>query len=104
MENGTKGRDTMEIKKEEVKHIANLSNLNLSDAEIEKYTNDLKEIVSFANQVSEVDTSKVSETSFISENVNVFRKDEVIESMKREELLQNAPSSNGEAYSIPHVL
>ena len=94
----------MEIKKEEVKHIANLSNLNLSDAEIEKYTNDLKEIVSFANQVSEVDTSKVSETSFISENVNVFRKDEIIESMKREELLQNAPSSNGEAYSIPHVL
>ena len=94
----------MGIQKEEVVHIAALSNLNLSEAEVEKYTKDLQEIVEFANQVNEVDTSKVSETAFITDSVNVFREDIVKESMKREDLLQNAPSSNGEAYSIPHVL
>ncbi len=94
----------MSIQKEEVMHIAALSNLNLSEAEVEKYTKDLQEIVEFANQVNKVDTSKVSETAFITDSVNVFREDIVKESMKREDLLQNAPSSNGEAYSIPHVL
>ena len=94
----------MGIQKEEVMHIAALSNLNLSEKEIEKYTKDLQEIVEFANQVNEVNTSKVSETAFITDSVNVFREDVVQESMDRKELLQNAPSSNGEAYSIPHVL
>jgi aspartyl-tRNA(Asn)/glutamyl-tRNA(Gln) amidotransferase subunit C len=94
----------VEIQKEEIIHIANLSNLNLSDAEVSKYTEDMKQIVEFANKVNEVDTSSVKETAFITDSVNVFRKDEVMKSMDRKELLQNAPSSNGEAYSIPHVL
>ena len=94
----------MEIKREEVMHIANLSNLNLSDAEIDKYTEDMKAIVEFANKVNEIDTSSVKETAFATDSVNVFRKDEIKTSMDRKELLQNAPSSNGEAYSIPHVL
>ena len=94
----------MDIKKEEVIHIANLSNLNLSEEEIDKYTKDLQQIVEFANRVNEIDTSSVKETAFITDTVNVFRKDEVQPSLERELLLQNAPSSNGEAYSIPHVL
>ena len=94
----------MDIKKEEIIHIANLSNLNLSEAEINRYTEEMKAIVEFANKVNEVDTTQVSETAFITNRVNVFRKDEVKTSMDRKELLQNAPSSNGEAYSIPNVL
>ena len=47
----------MEIKKEDIKHIANLSMLNLSDEEIEKYTKDMEQIVNFANKVNEIDTS-----------------------------------------------
>ena len=94
----------MEIKREEVMHIANLSNLNLSEAEIDQYTEDMKQIVEFAGKVNEMDTSSVKETAFATDSYNVFRKDEVKESMERKDLLQNAPSSNGEAFSIPHVL
>ena len=94
----------MDIKKEEVIYIANLSNLNLSEEEIDKYTKDLQQIVEFANRVNEIDTSSVKETAFITDTVNVFRKDEVQPSLERELLLQNAPRCNGEAYSIPHVL
>ena len=92
----------MEIKKEDIKHIANLSMLNLSDEEIEKYTKDMEQIVNFANKVNEIDTSSTEISAF--SNVNIFRKDEVRKSLCRELLLSNAPSSNGEAYSIPNVM
>jgi len=94
----------MEIKKEDIKHIANLSMLNLSDEEIEKYTKDMEQIVGFANKVNEIDTSSTEISAFSNDNVNIFRKDEVRKSLCRELLLSNAPSSNGEAYSIPNVM
>lgn len=94
----------MEIKKEDIKHIANLSMLNLSDEEIEKYTKDMEQIVGFANKVNEIDTSSTEISAFSNDNVNVFRKDEGRKSLDRELLLSNAPSSNGEAYSIPNVM
>ena len=94
----------MKIKKEDIKHIANLSMLNLSDEEIEKYTKDMDQIVNFANKVNEIDTSSTEISAFSNDNVNVFRKDEVRKSLDRELLLSNAPSSNGEAYSIPNVM
>ncbi len=94
----------MKIKKEDIKHIANLSMLNLSDEEIEKYTKDMEQIVGFANKVNEIDTSSTEISAFSNDNVNVFRKDEVRKSLDRELLLSNAPSSNGEAYSIPNVM
>lgn len=94
----------MEIKKEEIKHIADLSMLNLSETEIERYTEDMKELVNFANQISELDTEALEESAFALDATNVFRKDEIRESFDRELLLSNAPNSNGEAYSLPNVM
>ena len=94
----------MEIKKEDIMHLAKLSMLNLSDAEIEKYAENMKDIVSFANTINELDTEGIAESAFASEASNVFRKDEVKESFDREELLKNAPSSNGEAYSLSSMM
>ena len=93
----------MEIKKEDIMHIAKLSMLNLSDEEIEKYAKNMQDIVGFANTINELDTG-IEEAAFISEASNVFRKDDVKESFNREELLRNAPSSNGEAYSLPSMM
>lgn len=94
----------MNISIEEVKHIAELSMLNLSDVEIDDYRKDMQEVVEFANQINEVDTDEVNAQEFISDKVNAFRKDEVRESFDRELLIENAPSSNGEAYSLPNMM
>lgn len=91
------------ISKEEIKHIADLSMLNLSEEEIEKYTKNMEEIVSFANKINALDTQNVTESAFALDSYNVFRKDEVKDSLDRELLLSNAPSSNGEAYSLPSM-
>ena len=93
----------MEFTKKDVEHLANLSMLNLSEDEIEKYTKDIQEIITMAEQVNEVDTEGVDISAFALDSYNVFRKDEVRQSIDREALLQNAPSSNGEAYQLPSM-
>ncbi len=92
------------VNKEEIKHIADLSMLNLSEDEIQKFTENMQDIVEFANKVNSLDTQGVTESAFALDTFNVFRKDEVRESFDRDELLQNAPSSNGEAYSLPSMM
>ena len=92
------------VNNEEIKHIADLSMLNLSEDEIQKFTAHMQDIVEFANKVNSLDTEGVIESAFALDTFNVFRKDEVRESFDREELLQNAPSSNGEAYSLPSMM
>ena len=94
----------MNIKKEDIEHIAKLSMLNLSETEIEKYRASMEKIVGFANKINELDTDGIEESAFASNMCNVFRKDEVKESFDRDELLKNAPSSNGEAYSLPSMM
>ncbi len=92
------------ISKDEIKHIADLSMLNLTDEEVEKYTTNMQEIVGFANKINKLETDGVTESAFALDTYNVFRKDEVRESFDRDMLLKNAPSSNGEAYSLPGMM
>lgn len=93
----------MKISREEIIHIAKLANLNLTDAEIDKYTNDMEDILNFANTVNNVNTEGVDET-IGTDSYNVFRKDEVKECTDREELLKNAPSQDEGMFRIPKVI
>ena len=96
----------MQINKEEIIHIAKLANLNLTEEEIEKYTNDMQDILSFANIVNNVDTSEVDDEKEALEagNYNVFRKDEIVNFGDRDALLQNAPSQDDGMFRIPKVI
>ena len=93
----------MKISREEIIHIAKLANLNLTDAEIDKYTNDMEDILNFANIVNDVNTDGVDE-AIGTDSHNVFRKDEIGESVDRETLLQNAPSQDEGMFRIPKVI
>lgn len=97
-------RDKMSISKEEIIHIAKLASLNLTEKEIEGYTKDMQEILEFANTVNNVNTDEIKETIGANENYNVFRKDEVKQSVSKEELLKNAPSQEDGMFRIPKVI
>jgi len=94
----------MSVSKEDVKHIANLSKLNLTDEELEKYTTQLSDIVSFANELSNINVEGVKPTAHILDIKNVFRKDEIINESDKEELLANAPSQDEGMFRIPKVI
>ena len=92
------------ISKEEVKHIADLASINLSEKEIEKYTKDMEEILGLAKMINEVNTEGLNETIAANEMANVFRKDEVVNFEDKELLLKNAPSQDEGMFRIPKVL
>ncbi len=94
----------MSISKEEVKHIANLSRLKLTDEEVLKYANDLSSIVDFANTLSEINVEGIEPTAHILKIQNVFREDKVEPSYDREELFTNAPTKEAGCISVPKVV
>lgn len=94
----------MSISIEELKHIANLSNLYFSDEELTKYASDMSSVVEFANELSKIDTTGVEITNSILGEYNIFRKDEIKESFDRKLLLDNAPEQGDGMFKIPKVI
>ena len=94
----------MAISKEEIIHIAKLASLNLSEEEIEKYAQDMTDILEFAEVVNNLNTDEIKETVGINGEYNVFRKDEVKQSISKDELLKNAPSQDDGMFRIPKVI
>ncbi len=94
----------MQVSKEEILHIAKLANLNLKEEEVDTYMGHLEEILNFANIVNKAPIDGLEETIGVNEAYNVFRKDEIVESLNREELLQNAPEAQEGMFKIPKVI
>lgn len=94
----------MAISREEIIHIAKLACINLTDEEIDRYTNDMQDILEFANMINNVNTEGMNETVAANAKSNVFRKDVVVNFENRELLLQNAPSQDEGMFRIPKVI
>ncbi len=94
----------MIINEDEIKHIAKLASLNLSEKEIKEYAKDLTDILGMANLVNEVNTDEVDETIGSNGLYNVFRKDVIKQNNNRENLLSNAPSQDDGMFRIPKVI
>ena len=95
----------MQISDNEVKHIAKLARLNLSEEEMGSYKKNLEEILEFADTINHVNTDNINETIGINENYNVFRKDEINqEESDKEALLANAPSQDEGMFRIQKVI
>jgi aspartyl-tRNA(Asn)/glutamyl-tRNA(Gln) amidotransferase subunit C len=74
----------MNITKEEIQHIAELSRLELSAEEAEKYRTQLGSILDYVKMLDEVKTNNVELTAQVSGLMDVFREDEVKEWDKQE--------------------
>ncbi|MCS1352048.1 Asp-tRNA(Asn)/Glu-tRNA(Gln) amidotransferase subunit GatC [Mechercharimyces sp. CAU 1602] len=93
----------MSISSTDVKHIANLARLTLTEEEVTNYTSQLNDILQFADKLNELDTSDVEPTSHVLPLVNVLREDEVRPSLTREEALKNAPDQKDGQVRVPAV-
>lgn len=94
----------MIISEDEIRHIAKLASLNLTDEEIKRYTRDMKDILEMADTVNNVNTDEVDETIGTNGIYNVFRKDEIKQNNNRDNLLSNAPSQDDGMFRIPKVI
>ena len=94
----------MEVKKEELLHIANLARLKLQDNEIEKYLLNLQDILNFANIVNKVQVEGLKETIGERDSYNVFRKDKIEEFNNIEGMVKNFPEEQDRMIKVPKVV
>jgi len=85
-----------------VRKIAKLARLQLKDEEISHFSAELSGIIKWVEQLSEVDTSGISEIS--DSHALPFRADEVTDGDCREAVLANAPASEFDCFVVPKVI
>jgi aspartyl-tRNA(Asn)/glutamyl-tRNA(Gln) amidotransferase subunit C len=99
----------MSLTADQVRWVAHLARLELSDAELETMTRQLSSIVDYVDQIQRLDTANVEPLAHALPVHNVFREDELVPSLPVDEALANAPDrrrdSRGEHfYGVPAVL
>lgn len=94
----------MEITKEMVAYVAELSRLKLSDEEAETARKGLGEIIGYMDVLNNIDTEGVEPMSHAFAVKNVMRDDVVRPSHDRAELLTNAPKADDEAIIVPRTV
>lgn len=91
---------------QEVDRIAELANLALTDEERELFARQLADILAYANEVAQVDTTGVPPTAHVLREETALRDDTPRPSLPRTEALANAPDAAREAgfFKVPQVI
>jgi aspartyl-tRNA(Asn)/glutamyl-tRNA(Gln) amidotransferase subunit C len=92
--------------REEVAKIAALANLELDASEVELFARQLGDILAYADQVQQIDTTGVPPTASVTTRHAADRADEVRPSLDRAEALANAPDAAVDAglFRVPRVI
>lgn len=94
-----------QISSNDVRHLAQLSSLQLSDDDVDSLQQDIAGILTYVEQLGELDTANVQPTYQVTDLENVWREDEVIEDeVTREQLLVLAPDAVNNQVKVPKVL
>ena len=94
----------MRITKEEVKYVAELARLYLSDDETKQFTDQLDSILDYIDQLNELDVKDVLPTSQSVSAENVLKEDVVDNTFKKELSLLNAPLQEEGIFKVPKVI
>ena len=94
----------MSVTIEDVRHIANLARLQMSDAEAEKLLPELNNILGWVEQLGEVDTDGVEPLATVVDMALRLRDDEVTDGDCRDAVLSNAPNAQHGFFAVPKVI
>ena len=92
------------IDEQQVRHIAHLGRLKLTDAEIETFGAQLSDILDYVEQLNELDTEGVEPTAHAVAVRNVMAPDAPREPLPRDRALANAPQQQDGFFKVPKVL
>ena len=95
----------MDVKREDIEHLADLSNFALNDDQIEALKTDLQGIISYISELDNLDTDNIEPTYQVFEMENVWRDDEIKpQDATREELLALTKEQLEHQIKVPRVL
>lgn len=94
----------MSVTSQQVRHIAKLARIGMSDAEVEAMVPELNNILGWVEQLSEVDTQGVEPLTAVIDQKLRLRDDEVTDGNIRGEVLANAPDTQHGFFAVPKVI
>jgi aspartyl-tRNA(Asn)/glutamyl-tRNA(Gln) amidotransferase subunit C len=97
-------RQNPKLSEEEVEHIAKLARLKLTKAEVKMFCSQLSEVLEYMKVLNEVETESIEPTAQVTGLENVFREDEVSNSLNPQQALSHAPATEGNYFKTGVVL
>jgi aspartyl-tRNA(Asn)/glutamyl-tRNA(Gln) amidotransferase subunit C len=94
----------MRITKEEVLNVAHLARLDMDDAAVDAFADQIGKILDYIDQLNQVDTRGVSPTSHAISLANAFREDDERTHLDRIAALANAPEKEDGNFIVPRVI
>jgi len=95
---------TDSVKRMDVRYVANLARLSLTDAETVEFQGQLDHIVEHFNQLRSIDVEGVEPMAHAAVIQNVFRDDVVRPGLDREDVLKNAPQHSSDLIMVPTIV
>ena len=92
------------ISSEDVRHVARLARLALSDDELERMRAEMSAILDYMDTLRSLDTKGVEPTSHAVPLRNVMREDEPAPSLPLDDMLANAPDRDGDTFRVPRII
>lgn len=93
-----------QITEQEVRHVAKLGRLRLSDEEIQHFAGQLSRVLDYMGKLNELDVADVAPMAHAADMINVLRDDEPAPPMSVDKALQNAPEKWPPFFKVPKVL
>ncbi len=92
------------IDEAQVRRVALLARLEMSDQEVHQFSDQLSSILEYIEKLNELDTENVEPLAHCLDVHNAFRADEIRESLGAEKSMTNAPDREGDYFKVPKVL
>lgn len=92
------------INPEQVRHVAKLARLAIADDALPKMTRQLESILEYVEQLKQVDVTGVEPMAHAVRLTNVLREDVVEPALTTEQVLANAPATDGAFFKVPKVI
>jgi aspartyl-tRNA(Asn)/glutamyl-tRNA(Gln) amidotransferase subunit C len=92
------------LSEKDVQYVAKLSRLEVTEAEVAKYTQQLGSILQYVDQLNQLDTANVEPLTHPLDMKNVFRPDVPKPSLTQKEVLSNGPDVQSGHFKVPKIM
>lgn len=98
--------ESKKVSEEEVKHIAELARIELTQEESERFAREISDVLGYVEQLQEVDTDQVEPVSQITGKKNVFREDNAVDSLQetKDIMAKNYPDKQDGYIKVRQIL
>lgn len=93
-----------QLSEDDVLKVASLSRLKLSETEVNALGKQMGSVLKYIAMLDELDTESIEPMAHAIEISNVFREDQLQESLPRDKALSNAPQTDGNYFLVPAIL